>query len=46
MIPIFKKCGNGIWLLELIKKFKGGRKGEREEERPRLVKHINIDFTS
>ena len=42
MIPIFKKCGNGNWLLQLIKKIKGERKGDgdREEERPKLV--INI----
>ena len=40
MIPIFKKCGNGNWLLQLIKEIKGERKGEREEERPKLV--INI----
>ncbi len=42
MIPIFKKCGNGNWLLQLIKKIKGERKGEedREDERPKLV--INI----
>ena len=46
MIPIFKKCGNANWLLKLIKKFKRERKGEEEEERPRLEKHIKIDFTN